>query len=97
MKIRITPCVCIDHVPTTADSVHYGMPELKLSCNMKWFTPYCPVCGRGGMMEYKSAYLAIKGWNAMQNGLWEFRKREEAGEDALFEAVEEYKKEELEW
>lgn len=82
MKTRITPCVCIDHKPTAGDSVHYGMPELKLTHDMEWFTPYCPVCGRGGMKEYKSAYLAIKGWNEMQNKLWRIR---EEGTNALFE------------
>lgn len=30
MKVdHIETCVCIDHEPTAADSVYYGMPQLK--------------------------------------------------------------------
>lgn len=49
MKVdKITPCVCIDHKPTLSDSVHYGMPQLKVSGGGKSlrFTPYCPNCGK---------------------------------------------------
>ena len=28
---KIIPCVCIDHEPTVADSVYYGMPQLKVA------------------------------------------------------------------
>ena len=36
---------------------------------MNYFEAYCPNCGRGGLIQYKSAYLALKAWNAMQYGL----------------------------
>ena len=77
MKVdKIIPCVCIDHEPTAADSVHYGMPQLKVSGYEKnqWFTPYCPNCGRGGMSEHKSAYLALKHWNGLMECLWKHEK-----------------------
>lgn len=72
MKVeKILPCVCIDHKPTDADSVYYGMPQLKV-CGGKpntWFEVYCPNCGRGGFFQDKSAYLALKRWNEMQEQL----------------------------
>lgn len=67
---KIETCICCDHEPTVADSAFYGMPEMKISYsdfNHKyWFVPYCPKCGRGGILEFKSAYLALKNWNDMQ-------------------------------
>ena len=70
---KIIPCVCIDHIPDASDSVYYGMPQLKVSCglgaSMQFYSPYCPNCGRGGCAEYKSAYLALKSWNEMQESL----------------------------
>lgn len=70
---KITPCICIDHEPTVADSVYYGMPQLKVSgCNVthkQFWSAYCPKCGRGGSMEEKSAYLALKKWYEIQNQL----------------------------
>ena len=71
---KIIPCVCIDHKPDVSDSVYYGMPKLKVSCgfdtSMQFYSPYCLNCGMGGCTEYKSAYLALKGWNEMQESLW---------------------------
>ena len=71
---KIIPCVCIDHRPDASDSVYYGMPQLKVSggfdTSMQFYSPYCPNCGRGGCVEYKSAYLALKSWNKMQESLW---------------------------
>lgn len=68
---RITPCVCCDHDPTGADSVYYGMPILRVAGN---YTPHrqyweaqCPACGRGGIFQYKSAYLALKHWNELMD------------------------------
>ena len=66
MKVdHIETCFCIDHEPTCADSVFYGMPQLKVTGggDHQWFTAYCPNCGRGGCIEHKSAYLALKHWN----------------------------------
>lgn len=70
---KIIPCVCIDHEPDVMDSVHYGMPQLKVSSGngKQFWTPFCPVCGRGGCSEYKSSYYALKAWNEMQERLWQ--------------------------
>lgn len=66
---RITPCVCCDHLPNEADAHDYGMPVL-IPCNgLKPFQQFweakCPQCGRGGLVQYKSAYLALRGWNEL--------------------------------
>ena len=72
MKIgNIIPCICIDKLPETGDSSFKGMPQLKVS-NGEWFTHYCPVCGRGGCNSFRSAYLALKDWNEMQERLWKW-------------------------
>ena len=86
MKVdRIIPCICTGHEPTDADSCYYGMPQLKVTGGMmpngkveNYFEAYCPNCGRGGMFQYKSAYLALKDWNELQEslrrsyeGIWE--------------------------
>lgn len=75
----IVPCVCVDHKPDVADSCYYGMPQLKVSVGLdtskQFYTPYCPNCGRGGCIEYKSAYLALKGWNKMQTELWHIKEK----------------------
>lgn len=77
---KITPCVCNDHPPDTSDSVYYGMPQLKVSCGLEphkqFWTAYCPECGRGGCIEYKSPYLALKAWNKMQERLWKSKKED---------------------
>ena len=70
MKVnKIIPCICCDHKPDCGDSVYYGMPQLKVTDRMNFFEAYCPNCGRGGLIQYKSAYLAIKGWNEVQQRL----------------------------
>lgn len=74
MKVdRVETCVCCDHEPTLADSTFYGMPQLKISpgyCKGVYkFVTYCPVCGRGGIKEFESAYLALKDWNKIQKEL----------------------------
>ena len=75
---KIIPCVCIDHMPDSGDSVYYGMPQLKVSCGIKplsqFFSAYCPNCGRGGLSEHKSAYLALKHWNEIMERLWKFER-----------------------
>ena len=75
MKIgRIHPCICISHVPTSGDSGTYGMPALKVYQSSGYperYIPYCPTCGRGGIIDYSSAYLALKHWNELQEQLWE--------------------------
>jgi hypothetical protein len=32
----------------------------------------CPICGRGGAFQYKSAYLALKHWNELQTTLYSY-------------------------
>lgn len=66
MKTSIIPCVCCDHEPSAGDSVYYGMPQLKVTQNMEYYEIFCPRCGRGGLLQFKSAYLAVKDWNEMQ-------------------------------
>lgn len=74
MKIdKITPCICVEHIPEAGDSSFYGMPQLQVTQiwhGHQYYTPFCPNCGRGGLSQYKSAYLAFKGWNEMQERLW---------------------------
>lgn len=67
MKTDIIPCICSEE--TANDSVYSGMPQLKVTDNMEFFEIFCPACGRGGLIQYKSAYLAVKGWNKMQKRL----------------------------
>lgn len=77
MKVdRVLPCVCLDHKLTCADSIYAGMPQLKFTPDGGWFEVYCPNCGRGGLFQYKSAYLALKHWNNMQERLWKDRRKE---------------------
>jgi hypothetical protein len=70
---KIIPCICIDHEPTVADSVFYGMPVLLPYNSNKEHKQYwnikCPNCGRGGLFEEKSAYMALKKWNELQESL----------------------------
>lgn len=74
MKIgRIHPCICVSHIPDSGDSGHYGMPNLQIyqsGSGQEYYFPACPVCGRGGMFEFKTAYLALKHWNELQEQLW---------------------------
>ena len=77
---HIIPCVCCDHIKTTADGCYYGMPTLKVAGNyikhLQFWVAECPNCGRGGIFEYKSAYLALKEWNEMQKDLYEMKGKE---------------------
>lgn len=66
MKVeKILPCVCTKEL----ESVYDGMPRLMV-CGGKpntYFSPYCPRCGRGlDNHQYVSAFLALRGWNEMQ-------------------------------
>lgn len=77
MKVdRVLPCVCLGYKPTCTDSIYAGMPQLKVTPNGGWFEVYCPNCGRGGAFQYKSAYLALKHWNNMQERLWKWENKE---------------------
>ena len=66
MKTTVIPCVCCDHKPDVGDSIYYGMPQLKITGNMEYFEIFCPKCGRGGLMQWGSAYQAVKHWNDVQ-------------------------------
>lgn len=74
MKMEsIRPCICVDHIPDSGDTVTYGMPQLKVSNAFHgtvWFTPYCPNCKRGGMQQFQTPYQALKYWNQLQDRLW---------------------------
>lgn len=68
MKVdKIIPCICCNN-GDIEQSIYYGMPILKVE-KSQWYTPICPKCGRGGIFEYKSPYLALKAWNKMQEDL----------------------------
>lgn len=66
---RILPCVCCDNLSSAdASDLHeYGMPILipnnSMEKHKQFWTVKCPRCGRGGMFQYTSAYLALKDWN----------------------------------
>lgn len=70
---KIIPCICIGSEPTVSDSVFYGMPILcpynSNAEHKQYWDIKCPNCGRGGLFEEKSAYLALKKWNKMQESL----------------------------
>lgn len=76
---HIIPCVCCEHPPSVDDSTYYGMPVLKVSnsiiAHKQFWTCGCPKCGRGGIKEFKSPYLAIKDWNALQKSLYEYEQK----------------------
>jgi hypothetical protein len=70
----VVPCVCIDHEPDVRDSVHFGMPRLDVvqsnyPSEQFWFVS-CPVCGRGGIIQYKTAHEGLKQWNILQSYCW---------------------------
>ena len=73
MKIdKILPCVCCNHEPNSGDSVYYdGMPQLKVYEGYpdSFFSAFCPVCGIGGILKFKSAYLALMHWNDLHSKL----------------------------
>ena len=66
---KIIPCVCCEHPPSSDDGHEYGMPILipsnSLQEHMQFWEAKCPKCGRGGIFQYKSAYLALKHWNEL--------------------------------
>lgn len=69
MKVdKILPCVCCAHEPNSSDSVYYGMPQLKVYFDDPdtFFSVFCPVCGRGGILQFESANLALMHWNELQ-------------------------------
>lgn len=76
---RIIPCICCEHPPSVDDGHEYGMPIL-IPCNglnphTQFWEAKCPNCGRGGLFQYKSAYLALKHWNELQSTLYSYENR----------------------
>lgn len=79
---HIEQCICASE---QIESLKRGMPILMPLQSEKEWTIKCPNCGRGGCMEFKSPYLAIKHWNKFQahlkdiesNGLFEHDKEGE--------------------
>lgn len=72
MKVgEVMPCICSpnwedEHI---ADG-YYGMPQLRVyGGGDRFFDCRCPKCGRGGLLQYKSAFLALRAWNEMQEGI----------------------------
>lgn len=73
MKIKIIPCICSEPIDEYG-SIYDGMPHLKVTnynknCNTQYYEAFCPKCGRGGMFQFKSSYLALKNWNKMQKSI----------------------------
>lgn len=77
---HIIPCICSTRHKTDYMSTYDGMPQLKVHGNYikhkQFWTIYCPNCGRGGIIEFKSPYLALKDWNEMQKTLYEYENKE---------------------
>lgn len=77
---KIIPCVCCEHPPSVDDGHEYGMPILIASNafqeHKQWWEAKCPQCGRGGMFQYKSAYLALKAWNEIMQRCYEYEHKE---------------------
>ena len=72
MKVgKIIPCVCSPNWEEKhIESGYYGMPILRTYGGADgYFECVCPNCGRGGMIQFKSAYLALRDWNMMQEHL----------------------------
>ena len=79
---HIEKCICSCE---QIECLQQGMPILMpLQSENQWIIE-CHFCGRGGGMEFKSPYLAIKHWNKFQahlkdiesNGLFEHDKEGE--------------------
>ena len=73
MKIEIIPCICSEPIDEYG-SIYDGMPQLKVTnynknCNTQYYEAFCPKCGRGGMFQFKSSYLALKNWNKIQKSI----------------------------
>ena len=69
---RVMPCYCSKDTYDSSVSSYDGMPQLKVTDVYRgkmFFEAYCPKCGRGGLFQFRSAYLALKHWNEMQRKL----------------------------
>ena len=77
---KIIPCVCCEHPPSVDDGHAYGMPIL-IPCNglkehSQFWEVKCPNCGRGGMLQFTSTYLALKHWNELMISCYEYEKKD---------------------
>lgn len=76
---HIIPCICCEHPPSVDDSIEYGMPILipqnSIVAHKQFWEVKCPNCGRGGMFQFTSPYLALKDWNALQHHLYEYENK----------------------
>lgn len=68
MKTAIIPCICTPEYDPI-ESLTNGMPILIPTEDMSHWDIKCPKCGRGGLIEAKSPYLAVKEWNSIQERL----------------------------
>lgn len=78
---KIIPCVCCEHPPSVADSSEYGMPILipynsSAKEHLQFWNVKCPKCGRGGCVDEKSAYLALKKWNQIMRRCYAIENKE---------------------
>lgn len=72
MKVgKIIPCICSpNREDNKFESGYYGMPIIKTYGGTDtYFECVCPICGRGGLFQFKSTYLALKDWNKLQEEL----------------------------
>ena len=75
---KILPCACSadDYEEKQIDDSSYGMPMLivcnSLHKNHQYWSIWCPKCGRGSkLIQYGSAYKALREWNRMQESIRE--------------------------
>ena len=68
---RVLPCICSS--AKLNDDRFCGMPVLQVvntnRSNLQYWRVQCPKCGRGGILDFNSAYKALKSWNDMQRML----------------------------
>jgi hypothetical protein len=70
---KILPCICSPNWEEEHfNNGFYGMPVLRTwNGEDRFFDCICPKCGRGGLEQFKSPYLALRDWNLMQKELRE--------------------------
>lgn len=65
---NIETCVCWSGKKTKKNDWWNGLPHLEVIEGQRYI-PYCPKCGRGGIIDFTSSYKALKSWNEMQHSL----------------------------
>ena len=98
---RVIPCVCCEHPPSVDDGSEYGMPILiphnSFVSHKQFWNVKCPVCGRGGCVEEKSAYLALKKWNEIMQRCYEYEHKPIVFEEEWKDTCERLGYEYFEW